>query len=97
MHPKLEEFWEKYGERFTELFCVGGENPSSYGIIEFGGGPYGRGGLTHDEFDDFIRMRSHLEGMFDILGQDAVLWVHRHIKFEIDRVVALQKQEVDTG
>ena len=88
MHPALEQFWATYGARFVELMAVGGENPQGYGMIQIGGGLYGRIGLEHEEFYEYLQLRALLEGMCMVLGESAQSWVRQHVTVEIQAQAA---------
>lgn len=98
MHPKLEEFWQKSGPRFTELLCVGGERPQSYGYISGSSEhPYGRRGLEQDEFFEHVEINAFLNGMLAILGKEEAVEFGERVRLELERVIQKNKDEVRVG
>ena len=72
---KLQHFWDELGDRYARLIGMGGPMPEGYGTITPAPPPYGKSGLSHEEYLEHIQLNYYAQGMIAILGLEASLWL----------------------
>lgn len=80
-HPKIVEFWDKDGERLTELIVVaGGWYIKEYGKIQYNEEwIYSRRGLTEGEFIEHLYLTSKIIGMLEVVDENNFQWLQDKI------------------